>query len=62
LASALKRNLLHRDIKPANILYNSENEPKLIDFGLARQAEIDQDPYDGSSVWGTPYYVAPDIR
>jgi serine/threonine protein kinase len=58
LATALKRNLLHRDIKPANILYNAEGEPKLIDFGLARSAETEQE--DEGHVWGTPYYVAPE--
>ena len=62
LASALKRNLLHRDIKPGNILFNNDAppEPKLIDFGLARQAEADEDVTSESSVWGTPYYVAPE--
>jgi len=57
LDTALKHNLLHRDIKPGNILYNSESEPKLVDFGLARSAE--ENEYE-STVWGTPYYVAPE--
>jgi serine/threonine protein kinase len=58
LATALKRGLLHRDIKPANILYNAEGEPKLVDFGLAGEANSAMD--DEGSVWGTPYYVAPE--
>ncbi len=58
LASALKKGLLHRDIKPGNILYNAEGEPKLVDFGLARSAE--KSDVDESSLWATPYYVAPE--
>ncbi|WP_237712358.1 serine/threonine-protein kinase [Pedosphaera parvula] len=55
---ALKHNLLHRDIKPGNILFNADNEPKLVDFGLARKAEGEFDPQE--ELHGTPYYVAPE--
>jgi len=58
LESALQRNLLHRDIKPGNILFNEYGDAKLVDFGLARQAE-ESEEYE-STVWGTPYYVAPE--
>lgn len=58
LDMALKHDLLHRDIKPGNILFNADHEPKLVDFGLARKADADQESPD--MVWGTPYYVAPE--
>jgi len=55
---ALKHNFLHRDIKPGNILFDSDNEPKLVDFGLARNVEAE--PESASVTDGTPYYVAPE--
>jgi serine/threonine protein kinase len=58
LDTALQHNLLHLDIKPGNILFNAEDQPKLIDFGLARKVEADVS--QEQSAWGTPYYVAPE--
>jgi serine/threonine protein kinase len=58
LDTALRHSLLHRDIKPGNILFNAEGEPKLVDFGLAKGVE-EEEEY-GADVFGTPYYVAPE--
>jgi len=58
LDMALKHNLLHRDLKPGNILFNADNEPKLVDFGLAIKADTYQEI--GQETEGTPYYVAPE--
>lgn len=55
---ALKHGLLHRDIKPGNILFDADNEPKLVDFGLARSVEAEAET--GAVTEGTPYYVAPE--
>lgn len=58
LKTAQKHNLLHLDIKPANILFNADGEPKLIDFGLARNAAAAKEYEEG--VMGTPEYIAPE--
>jgi serine/threonine protein kinase len=55
---ALKHNLLHRDIKPGNILFDTDNVPKLVDFGLARS--VDAEAESATVTEGTPYYVAPE--
>ena len=58
LDMALKYDLLHRDIKPGNILFNADHEPKLVDFGLARKTDVEEETTDVTE--GTPYYVAPE--
>src|SRR6266446_1885550 len=58
LNMVLKHTLLHRDIKPGNILFNVDNEPNLVDFGLARSP--DAEPESMAVTEGTPYYVAPE--
>jgi serine/threonine protein kinase len=55
---ALKADLLHCDIKPGNILFNADQVPKLVDFGLARKADAEEETADFTR--GTPYYVAPE--
>jgi serine/threonine protein kinase len=58
LDMALKHDLLHCDIKPGNILFNADHEPKLVDFGLARKTDAEQE--SGEFTRGTPFYVAPE--
>jgi len=58
LQAANAAGMTHGDIKPANILYDRAGSAKVADFGLARFKGEAPKP---GEVWGTPYYVAPEV-
>jgi serine/threonine protein kinase len=50
--------IIHRDIKPANLVFRSNGEPVLVDFGSARHLE--QTVTFGSTMVGTVGYMPPE--
>ncbi len=59
LTSAEKHGVVHRDIKPENLMFNSEGQLKIADFGIAHIADEGSRTQTGA-VLGSPNFMSPE--
>jgi len=52
--------VLHRDLKPGNVLIGTDGDPRVMDFGLAKQLKSDSRLTLTGSLLGTPGFMAPE--
>jgi WD40 repeat protein len=57
---AHERGVVHRDVKPSNIMLDEQDQPRLLDFGLARREAGEVTMTMDGQVLGTPAYMSPE--
>jgi serine/threonine protein kinase len=57
---AHEQGIVHRDIKPSNIIINQNDEPKILDFGIAKLMQSNHSLTKTGTKMGSLYYMSPE--
>jgi serine/threonine protein kinase len=60
LQHAHEAGIIHCDVKPGNVMLDRQGEPRLMDFGLAKEDTADITVSLDGRVVGTPAYMSPE--
>jgi WD40 repeat protein/tRNA A-37 threonylcarbamoyl transferase component Bud32 len=60
LHHAHERGVIHRDLKPTNVLISADDQPHILDFGLAKREGVEITMTLDGQVLGTPAYMSPE--
>nr|XP_034568732.1 interleukin-1 receptor-associated kinase 4-like isoform X3 [Setaria viridis] len=55
-----EQRVVHMDLKPQNILVDSDMNPRISDFGVAKKLDLGVEKTFDSSIAGTMHYMAPE--
>ena len=58
--TAHEMGIVHRDLKPGNVLIDTDHEPKVTDFGLAKRLEANSELTATGTIIGTPGFMPPE--
>jgi WD40 repeat protein/tRNA A-37 threonylcarbamoyl transferase component Bud32 len=60
LHHAHEQGVIHRDLKPTNVLITADDQPHILDFGLAKREDTEVTITLDGQVLGTPAYMSPE--